>query len=118
MNIDDAPTWWKILNLPDSHFERSRYAGYALEDGAGEFRIKDTKVLREIAPGVYDGAAMEIKEYNDALFQTRGGFRKYKIGKLLGSIPLIDAALRPELANDPAAQDKYWREHPELRTDG
>jgi hypothetical protein len=41
--------------------------------------------------------------------------KKYKLGKKIGSIPLIDTALHPELATDKKAQERYWKQHPELK---
>lgn len=114
---DDAsvPAWAKILNIDASKWERSKYAGESVNP-EGKHRLKDLALLREVAPGVYQAAAEEVKEYSDALFETKGQFRKYKLGRKLGSIPMMDMALHPELGFDRAAQDKYFAEHPELKT--
>ena len=110
---EDIPTWWKILNLEDTQFERSRYADEAAE--REKFRLKDIGVMRKVAPGVYEAAAQEVKEHNDYVFQHGQRFNKYKLGKKVGSIPLLDAGLHPELMHDQKAQDKYFQEHPEFK---
>ena len=109
------PAWQKILNIDASRFERSRYAGQA-QSPEGKHRLKDLNILREIAPNTYQSAAEEVKEYSEQLFETRGQFRKYKLGRKLGSIPMLDMALHPELGYDKSAQDKYFKDHPELKT--
>lgn len=114
LESQEVPTWQKLLNVDASNFEKSKYAA----DGQEKFRLKDLNLLREIAPGIYESAAGEVKEYNDAMFETRGTLRKYKLGRKLGSIPTIDMALHPELAWDKKAQDKYFQDHPEMRTRG
>lgn len=115
--LEDAsiPAWQKILNLDEKHFEKSKYAGDS-QSGEGKFRLKDLALLREVAPGTYAAAAEEVKEYSEALFQTKGQIRKYRLGRKLGSIPAFDMALHPELAWDHKAQDKYFSQHPELKT--
>lgn len=111
----DIPVWQKILNLDTKNFERSRYAGESFSP-EGRHRLKNLNLLREVAPGVYKSAAEEVKEYSDQLFETRGQLRKYKLGRKIGSIPMMDMALHPELAFDKSAQDKYFKDHPELKT--
>ena len=94
-------------------FEKSAHAD---PFGVGKkFRLKDIGVLRRLAPGVYESAAGEVKEHNDYVFAHGGKERKYKLGKKLGSIPLWDASLHPELSHDKRAQEKYWQEHPEMK---
>lgn len=105
----NIPLETKVLNLDASKFEKSEYAD-------GKYRLKDLNILRELAPGVYESVADEVKEYSAALFETKGQFRKYNLGRKVGSIPLMDMTLNPELAWDHAAQDKYFQEHPELKT--
>lgn len=83
------PAWQKILNLDTRHYERSKYAGESI---AGKHRLKDLSILRQVAPGMYAAAAQEVKEYSDALFETHGQFRKYALGRKLGSIPKIGRA--------------------------
>ena len=111
MNLNDAPDWFKLLNVDASQFERSKYAG----EQAGKFRIKDLGLLRRVAPKVYQAAAEEVKEGNEFIAQHDKRFGKVKLGRKLGSIPAWDAALRPELLTDPKAQDKYFQDHPEFR---
>ena len=115
--LDDPniPAWQKIMNIDARNFERSKYAGDSWS-GEGKHRLKDLNLLREIAPGIYKSAAEEVREYSQQLFETKGQFRKYKLGRKLGSIPMMDMALNPELATDPKAQDKYFKDHPELKT--
>lgn len=118
MNLFDdpeVPAWWKLVNLPEQHFEQSKYAAPLSDGSQGKFRIKDTEVLRKIAPGVYEAAANEVKEYNTYLAEHEGTLKKYALGKKVGSIPMWDAALRPELMHDKTAQDKYWKDHPEFK---
>lgn len=117
MNLFDdpeVPLWFKVISLPEQMFEKSKYAGDSFT-GEGKFRLKDTGVMRRLAPGLYEAAAEEIKEHNDMVFAHGNSVRKYKLGKKIGSIPLIDATLHPELMNDKAAQDKYFKAHPELK---
>ena len=111
----EAPLWWKVLNLDDRNFERSRAAGDS-HDGNGKFRLKDLGLMRKLAPGLYESAAQEVKEYNDYVFENRGVLKKYKLGRKIGSIPIYDAALHPELINDEAARKKYWEQHPEMKS--
>ena len=112
----DEPLWWKLLQLPAEQYERSRYAAPLNEGSEGKFRLKNSEaVIRKLAPGVYEDCAGEVKEYQDALDATDPHARKYKIGRKLGSIPLIEFSLRPELS-DPHEQDKYFQQHPELKT--
>lgn len=115
--MEDVPDWFKVLNLEAGLFERSKLLADN-PDSKGKFRLKDLNVLREVAPRTYEVAAQEVKEYNDALFETKGQVRKYKLGRKIGSIPMLDAALHPELMNDPKAQDRYFQEHPEMKTRG
>lgn len=110
---EDTPTWFKVLNLEASQFEKSRYASYGADEE--KFRLKDIGVLRKIAPGVYESAAGEVKEYNDYVSAEGSKINRYKIGKKIGSIPLLDAGLHPELMHDKKAQDKYFKDHPEMR---
>jgi hypothetical protein len=109
-----VPLWFKLLNIDESHYERSQYAD---PGNPNKFRIKDPAILQKLAPGLYEAAAGDVKEYNDALLANGKSKRKYKIGKKLGSIPLIEAMLKPELMNDPKAQEKYWRDNPGLKCD-
>lgn len=106
---DDLPLWWKVINIEDNQFERSKYAD---KSGESKFRIKDLTWLRKLAPSVYESAAGEVKEYNEYVAQESGNkFKKYKLGKKIGSIPIWDAALHPELMHDKAAQNRYWSEN-------
>ena len=112
----DVPAWWKVLNLPEENFERTKYAAPLTDpDSKGRFRLKDVNILRKLAPEIYDGAAREIKNYEDVLLEHKGTLKKYNLGKKIGSIPMLDVSLRPELAYDESAQNKYWEEHPELK---
>jgi len=111
----ELPEWFRILHLEDDLFERSKYAAPTHSESKGKHRLKDLNILRKIAPNTYETAAQEVKEYSDALFEHKGVLKKYNLGRKLGSIPLMDMTLHPELANDPAAQDKYFKEHPELK---
>lgn len=115
MDDPTIPAWQKIINLDTRNFERSKYAGESFSPD-GKHRLKDLNLLRQIAPGVYESVAQEVKEYSDGLLETRGKFRKYKLGRKLGSIPLLDMAMHPELGHDRAAQDRYFKEHPEFKT--
>lgn len=108
----ELPTWWKILNLEDNLFEKSQYAN---PWQAGKFRLKDLGVLRKIAPGLYESTVQEVREDNSYLTQDGKNFKNTALGKKIGSIPLLDVGLHPELASDPKAQEKYWQEHPEYR---
>lgn len=110
----EVPLWFKLMNLDASHYEKSQYAD---PNRPNAFRLKDPTVLQQLAPGLYEAAAGEVKEYNDALLANGKSKRKYKLGKKVGSIPLTEALLRPELMNDKKAQDKYWSQHPRLRCD-
>ena len=110
---EEVPTWWAVLNLDENRFEKSRYADAGAE--REKFRLKDLDVMRKIAPGVYESAAQEVKEHNDYVFQHGKRFNKYKLGKKVGSIPLWDASLHPELMHDKKAQEKYWQAHPEMK---
>lgn len=116
MMDNSLPLWWRLLNIPEEQFERSKYA--APTDSKGKFRLKDVNILRKIAPEIYESAAEGVKEYSDALFEHKGNFVKHKLGRKLGSIPLVDVALNPELAYDHKAQDKYFQNHPEMKTHG
>jgi len=107
-NDKSLPLWWRVLNLDAANFEKSVYAG-------DKFRLKDLGLMRKIAPKVYDAAAQEVKEHNDYVFQEGKKFNKYRLGKKIGSIPMWDVALHPELMTDKDAQEKYWQQHPELR---
>jgi len=111
-SLDDAPVWWRVLNLEDTQFEKSRYADPARP---GAFRLKDVGVLRRLAPGVYEAAADDVREFQDYVFQHGASHRKYRLGRKIGSIPLLDAAHNPELLGDRKAQDRYWQDHPEMR---
>lgn len=113
-NDPEVPLWFKVLNLPEENFERSQYAGDSF-DGKGKFRLKDIGVMKRLAPGLYEAAAQDIKEHNDMVFAHGNSAKKYKLGKKVGSIPLMDAALHPELVNDRKAQEKYWQQNPELK---
>lgn len=110
----DIPLWFKIVNLDEKHFERSKHAGSSV-DGKGKFRLKDLGIIRQMAPNIYKAAADEVKEHNDYVFQHGASFKQYKLGKKIGSIPLIDACLHPELASNQKAQEKYWQENPQLK---
>lgn len=114
----DDPLWWKLLNLDASHFERSKYAAPLSPESKGKFRLKNLEVLRKLAPDLYEAGAQEVKEYNTYLAEHDGGLKKYKLGRKLGSIHALDAALHPELMNDPKAREKYWLEHPEMKAHG
>lgn len=107
----NEPNWWKILNIEASEFERSKYAGL----DPGKFRLKDLNLLRKVMPGVYESAAEEVKEGNEYITQNGKRFGKTRLGRKIGSIPLYDAALHPELMHDPKAQDRYWQDHPEMK---
>lgn len=114
--MDNIPDWWKILNIEDTEFERSKYAKSSVS-GKGAFRIKDLNILRKILPDVYEAAAEEVKEFNTFHRLNGNTFDKVKLGRKLGSISLWDAALQPELFNDSKAQDKYWKDHPEFKAE-
>lgn len=111
--MSDMPAWWQILNLEASQFEKSRYADENAEKE--KFRLKDLGVMRQLSPGVYEAVAQEVKEHNEYVFQNGKRFNKYKLGKKIGSIPLQDAGLQPELMHDHKAQDKYFQDHPEMK---
>lgn len=100
------PLWQRILNLDASRFEKSRYAAL----NAGKFRLKDLNILRQLAPGMYATAAEEAAEFRETAKRNNGTWKK------LGSIPAIDMNLHPELIYDTKAQDRYFSEHPELKT--
>ena len=57
----------------------------------------------------------EIKEDNNYDSWDGKKKRKIKLGKKIGSIPLLDFAYHPELANDPKALNKYFIDHPEYK---
>lgn len=105
------PLWYRILNLDEKNFEHSNYAGA----NKVESRIKDLDILRKLAPNLYESCVKEIKE--DSIYNTWDGKRKgkVKLGKKLGSIPVVDFAYRPELANDPKAVDKYFIDNPQYK---
>lgn len=110
----NEPLWWATLNIDAAEFERSKYAGLT----PGKFRLKDLGVMRKLAPGIYESAAEEVKEYSDFLAYSDKNVKKVRLGRKLGSIPLVDAGLNPELMHDPKAQDKYFKLHPELKVQG
>lgn len=110
----NVPLWFKLLNLDESHYERSQYAD---PNNPNKFRLKDPNILMKLAPGLYQAAAGEVKEYNETLLANGKTNRKYKLGKKVGSIPLTVALLRPELMNDKKAQEKFWQENPALKCD-
>ena len=85
--------------------------------GKGKFRLKNLNILRKIAPYLYEAAAEEVKEFNTFHRLNGNTFDKVKLGRKIGSIPLVDMVLHPELQSDKKAQDKYWKEHPELKAD-
>ncbi len=114
-NDPDIPAWFKLLQVDEKHFERSLYADPHGTSEAGKFRLKDLGIMREIAPHVYAAAAEQVKEHNEMVAAHGSKIKKYKLGKKIGSIPLYDVTLHPELAHDKAAQKKYFDEHPELR---
>lgn len=105
------PLWYRILNLDEKHFEHSEYAG----TNKVEPRIKDLNILRKLAPRVYETCVDEIKEDNNYDSWDGKKKRKIKLGKKIGSIPLLDFAYHPELANDPKALNKYFIDHPEYK---
>lgn len=107
-----VPLWQKILNLDSSRWERSKYAAPHLEGSEGAHRLKDLNIIRQLAPGMYEAAAEEAKAFRDTAVKHNGTFKK------LGSIPVLDMHLHPELRYDKHAQDKYFKEHPELKTNG
>lgn len=113
-NDPEVPLWMKLIHLPEESFERSQYAGESI-DGKGKFRLKDLGVMRQLAPGLYEAAAEDMKAHNDMIVAHGNAAKKYKLGKKIGSIPLIDTALHPELATDKKAQERYWKQHPELK---
>jgi hypothetical protein len=108
-----VPLWFKVINLDEKHFEKSIYADPNAPHG--KFRLKDPNILRQLAPGVYESAAAQVREHNDTVLLHGSSKKKYKLGKKIGSIPLVEATLRPELMNDPEAQKRYWQQHPELK---
>ena len=110
--MSEYPTWWKVLNIEDTKFERSQFASDA---GPGKFRLKDLDLLRKVAPSIYEAATQEVREDNEYIAQEGKKFQKLRIGRKLGSIPLLDAGLNPELMHDKKAQDRYWENHPEMR---
>lgn len=110
----EVPLWMKLLHLDEKHYEKSKYADPL---NPNKFRLKDPAMIRKLAPGLYEAAAGEVKEYNEALAINGSSKRKYKLGKKVGSIPLVEAMLRPELMNDKKAQEKYWQDNPGLRCD-
>ncbi len=110
----EVPLWMKIIHLPEEQFERSKYAGDSV-DGKGKFRLKDLGVMRQLAPGLYEAAAEDMKEHNSMVVAMGDSAKKYKLGKKIGSIPMIDAALNPELSSDKKEQEKYWKAHPEFK---
>ena len=40
---------------------------------------------------------------------------KIALGRKVGSIPALDFAYHPELANDPVALDKYFKDNPQYK---
>lgn len=108
----DIPVGDKVINLDASRFEKSKYAS---QDDHSKFRIKDIAVIKSIAPKAFDAAAKEVKEYSDQLFQNRASGKKSTWRKL-GSVPTVLLTLRPELAFDKAAWDKFFLENPEYKT--
>lgn len=109
----EVPLWYKILNLDDSKFEKSEYADP--NGSRSKFRLKDLSVMRKLAPHLYEAAAEDIKEHNEMVAAHGNRVKKYKLGKKIGSIPLIDAALHPELTHDVKAQKRYWEQNPQLK---
>ena len=101
----EYPLWWKLLNLQASDWEWSNYLK--------QFRLKNLNILRKLAPGLYSECEGEVKEFRE--FTDLHG-NKVKLGKRIGSIPLIDYFAHPELHKDANEQDRYWREHPEFKT--
>lgn len=98
------PLWWKILNLQTSDFEWSKYLG--------KWRLKNLGILRKLAPGLYESCYGEVRE-NQVITDIHGN--KVKVGKKVGSIPLVDYMFNPELHNNREEQDKYFKEHPEFK---
>lgn len=107
---NNVPSWWKVLNAPADKFSRRT-------DGQKGFRFNTYDTLREIAPELYDGAAAEVKEFNEYHTLNGNSFGKVKLGRLIGSIPMRDWAMHPELAYDNKALKKYFEQHPELRAE-
>lgn len=103
------PLWARILNLDASRWERSKYAAPHREDSEGVHRLKDINIVRQLAPGMYEAAAEEVKAFKDSAVKHNGHWKK------IGSIPTIDMSLNPELRYDKSAQDRYFRDHPELK---
>lgn len=103
------PLWARILNLDASRWERSKYAAPQSPDSEGTHRLKDLNLVRQIAPEMYEMAESEAKEFRDNAVKHNGTWKK------VGSIPIMDMSLHPELRYDKFAQDKYFSEHPELK---
>lgn len=103
------PLWERILNLDSKRWERSKYAGPHMEGSEGAHRLKDLNIIRQLAPQMYEAAAEEVKTFRDSAIKHNGTWKK------LGSIPLVDVHLHPELRYDKNAQDRYFKEHPELK---
>lgn len=113
---DSAPLWWSVLNLPTEQFERSKYAGNQNPDSKGRFRLKDPTVLQKLAPGLYQALADEVKQDNEIMMETKEkSIRKGRLGRKIGSIPLMAYHLNPELADDAKARERFWQDNPWLR---
>ena len=107
----EIPLYQKILNLDAGRWERSKYLNHS-PGSEGAHRLKDLGIIRQLAPKMYEAAAEDVKAFKDSAVKHNGTWKK------LGSIPAIDMELHPELRYDKTAQDKYFMEHPELRTNG
>jgi hypothetical protein len=105
--MSEVPTWWKILNMDANEFSKR----------GKRWTLNKIDALTKVAPGIYKSAGDEVKAFNEYHVANGNSFGKVKLGRKVGSIPLMDFALHPELADDDQAVEKYFNEHPELRTE-
>lgn len=108
----EIPLWAKLLNLDASRWERSRYAVPHTYGDSGAHRLKDLNILKVLGPGQYQAAVEDVKAFKETAIKHNGTFKK------LGSIPTAWMNLHPELKHDKSAQDKFFRDYPEFRTNG
>ena len=107
--MENIPPWAKLLWTEITNWSHSK--------DTGQIQLNSYGFLKEVAPGVYENAAKEVKEFNEYHILNGNSFNKVKLGRRICSIPIEDYVLHPELGRDNKALAKYLELHPELRAE-